>query len=30
MNTERIGYSSVIARFAGKGFVAVGFISNKP
>jgi hypothetical protein len=30
MNTERIGYGGVIARFTGKGFVALGFISNKP
>ena len=27
---DNVGYGSVIARFAGKGFVALGFISNKP
>jgi len=27
---DHVGYGGVIARFAGKGFVALGFISNKP
>ena len=27
---DNVGYGSVIARFAGKSFVALGFISNKP
>jgi hypothetical protein len=26
VNTERIGYGAVIARFTGKAFVALGFV----
>ena len=26
MNTERVGYGGVIARFTGKAFVALGFV----